>query len=130
MLAADLRPKRIVTDLLSLATPRRLDANASCERTFWQLNGKIKALLVKLGRLSLLDAVAGKVMVEFLIPTPFPETPLWDRVVKEGRLLHTDWENFDGLHSVYRPMNFTPEDLRGVCEWALDRILFHPPLYI
>ncbi len=61
MLAADLRPKRIVTDLLSLATPRRLDANASCEGTFWQLNGKIKALLVKLGRLSLLDAVAGKV---------------------------------------------------------------------
>lgn len=53
-------------------------------------------------------------LVEFVIPTPFPQTPLWHKVQKEGRLLHTNWEDFDGLHSVYRPMNFTPEELEGL----------------
>ena len=50
-------------------------------------------------------------LVEFVIPTPFPETPLWHKVIREGRLLHTRWEDYDGLHSVYRPKHFAPEEL-------------------
>lgn len=53
-------------------------------------------------------------LVEFVIPTPFPETPLWHKVVREGRLLHTKWQDFDGLHSVFQPKNFTPEKLEAV----------------
>ncbi len=68
-------------------------------------------------------------LVEFLIPTPFPETPLWDKVVKEGRLLHTDWENFDGLHSVYRPMNFTPDSEEFVSGLWIEFYSTHPYIF-
>ncbi len=50
-------------------------------------------------------------LVEFVIPTPFPETPLWRKSEREGRLLHTNWDDYDGLHAVFQPKNFTPEEL-------------------
>ena len=63
--------------------------------------------------LSFLQKVEAQ-LVEFVIPTPFPETPLWHKVTREKRLLHTHWDDYDGLHSVYRPMNFTSEELEEV----------------
>ncbi|MEI8288559.1 MAG: radical SAM protein [Verrucomicrobiota bacterium] len=35
--------------------------------------------------------------IQFSIVTPFPGTPLFDKLVKAGRLKSTDWRHFDGL---------------------------------
>ena len=50
-------------------------------------------------------------LVEFVIPTPFPNTPMWHKTIREGRLLHRDWNDFDGLHSVFQPKHFGAEEL-------------------
>jgi radical SAM superfamily enzyme YgiQ (UPF0313 family) len=50
-------------------------------------------------------------VVEFIIPTPYPETPLWKQIVAEKRLLHTDWGRYDGLHTVFTPAQMTPDEL-------------------
>jgi radical SAM superfamily enzyme YgiQ (UPF0313 family) len=35
--------------------------------------------------------------IQFSIVTPFPGTPLFDKLLKAGRLKSTDWRHFDGL---------------------------------
>ncbi len=59
-------------------------------------------------------------LVEFVIPTPFPATPFWDQCRREDRLLHTNWEDFDGLHAVFQPKNFSVEELERLVRdlWA------------
>ncbi|MEO8379314.1 MAG: radical SAM protein [Acidobacteriota bacterium] len=47
----------------------------------------------------------------FAILTPFPGTPLYARLAKEGRILTTDWSCYDGQHVVYRPARMTAEEL-------------------
>jgi hypothetical protein len=69
-------------------------------------------------------------LAEFVIPTPFPETPLWHKLIREQRLLHSDWNRYDGLHCVFRPKNFSPEqleaDLRQIWEefYSTHRYIF------
>ena len=43
--------------------------------------------------------------------TPFPGTEVFDRLQKEGRLLHYDWEKYDLTHCVYRPQGMSPQEL-------------------
>ena len=47
----------------------------------------------------------------FHILTPFPGTPLFDRMRKQGRLLHRDWDLYDTRHAVFRPKCITPGKL-------------------
>jgi len=54
---------------------------------------------------------SGLLMPLINILTPFPGTKLFDRLDKEGRILHKDWSKFDGKNVVYRPMTMTPEEL-------------------
>ncbi len=44
--------------------------------------------------------------------TPFPGTRLTARLEKEGRILSRDWRLYDMNTVVYRPANFTPDDLQ------------------
>src|SRR4029077_9537246 len=37
----------------------------------------------------------------FHILTPYPGTPLFDRMKREGRLLHEDWSRYDTAHVVF-----------------------------
>jgi radical SAM superfamily enzyme YgiQ (UPF0313 family) len=46
------------------------------------------------------------------IMTPFPGTKLFDRLEKEGRLLHKDWSKYDTKHVVFKPLHMTPEQLQ------------------
>ena len=39
----------------------------------------------------------------FAVLTPFPGTPLYHRLQAEGRILSTDWEQYDGQHVVFQP---------------------------
>jgi radical SAM superfamily enzyme YgiQ (UPF0313 family) len=47
----------------------------------------------------------------FHILTPYPGTALYDRMLKAGRMLHTDWDLYDTRHTVYRPALLTPKAL-------------------
>lgn len=47
----------------------------------------------------------------FHILTPYPSTALYQRMAKEERLLHSNWEDYDTRHCVFRPMRLRPEEL-------------------
>jgi hypothetical protein len=39
--------------------------------------------------------------------TPYPNTRLFQRLQKEGRIFDTNWEHYDYRHLVYRPARMT-----------------------
>ncbi|KYK30283.1 MAG: hypothetical protein AYK22_04050 [Thermoplasmatales archaeon SG8-52-3] len=50
-------------------------------------------------------------LADFCILTPFPGTPLYDRLDKEGRLFEKNWSKYTMRNVVFKPKNFTPEEL-------------------
>lgn len=54
---------------------------------------------------------AGIDLPRFSVLTPFPGTPLFYRLEKEGRIQHRNWEYYDGQHVVYEPKNMSVEAL-------------------
>ncbi|MBN1550318.1 B12-binding domain-containing radical SAM protein [bacterium] len=50
--------------------------------------------------------------VQYTILTPLPGTKLFGEFVKQDRLLHTDWNFYDGLHVVFKPRNMTALQLQ------------------
>jgi radical SAM superfamily enzyme YgiQ (UPF0313 family) len=47
----------------------------------------------------------------FAVLTPFPGTPLHQRLEREGRILTRDWEYYDGQHVVFQPLHMSPREL-------------------
>jgi radical SAM superfamily enzyme YgiQ (UPF0313 family) len=47
----------------------------------------------------------------FNILTPYPGTILFERFKKEGKLLSTDWREYNHRTVVFKPKNMTPEEL-------------------
>ncbi len=45
------------------------------------------------------------------ILTPYPGTDLFDRFIREDRLLHSNWSYFDHVTVSFRPKNMQPEEL-------------------
>lgn len=58
----------------------------------------------------------------FSVLTPFPGTRIQQTLMKENRILHTDWEKYDMNHVVFRPRNMTPEQLQDGLNWAYKRL--------
>ena len=54
----------------------------------------------------------------FAIMTPFPGTPLFQRLRQEGRILSEDWSLYDGQHVVYEPHHLGPDELLSGTKWA------------
>jgi len=54
---------------------------------------------------------SGLAFAQFSILTPYPGTPVFDEAVREGRLLHTNWNLYDGMHAVMRTDHLTPHEL-------------------
>jgi len=52
------------------------------------------------------------------ILTPFPGTPLFQRLKAEDRILTEDWSLYDGQHVVFQPTNMTVEQLYEGTEMA------------
>jgi radical SAM superfamily enzyme YgiQ (UPF0313 family) len=50
--------------------------------------------------------------VQFMILTPFPCTQLYEKLDSEHRLLHRDWDYYDGMHVTFKPKNITPVKLQ------------------
>lgn len=58
----------------------------------------------------------------FHILTPYPGTPLFRQLEREGRLLHRDWEKYDTAHVVFRPAKMTAEELQLGYDWLYRRL--------
>jgi radical SAM superfamily enzyme YgiQ (UPF0313 family) len=54
----------------------------------------------------------------FAVVTPFPGTPLFQRLEREGRILTRDWERYDAQHVVFQPAHMTPLQLQQGTEQA------------
>jgi len=50
-------------------------------------------------------------VADFSILTPFPGTPLFEQLQKEGRILTTNWEQYTMFQPVFQPKQMTPEEL-------------------
>ncbi|MDH3583768.1 MAG: B12-binding domain-containing radical SAM protein [Phycisphaerae bacterium] len=54
----------------------------------------------------------------FAVLTPFPGTPLFDRLNREGRILTRDWSLYDGQHVVFDPAHMSVDELQRGTERA------------
>lgn len=54
----------------------------------------------------------------FAIVTPFPRTPLYNRLESEGRILTKNWELYDGQHVVFQPRRMSVSELQFGAEAA------------
>jgi len=58
----------------------------------------------------------------FNMLTPFPGTPLHERLMAEGRILTRDWSRFNGRkHVVFRPLHMSAEALQAGFDYANRR---------
>ena len=67
-------------------------------------------------------------LLQVSLLTPFPGTPLYDRLSTEGRLLHRNWDLYDGLHCVYQPIGIDPDDMEKAFLWAYKKIFIQSGL--
>ena len=70
----------------------------------------------------------GMDVVEVNILTPYPGTPLFDRLEKAGRIISRDWSRYNQVEVVFQPKHMTPEELfEGASKVAKE---FYSPLNI
>ena len=58
-----------------------------------------------------IDNLGPKILV------PYPNLPLYEKLVKENRLIHTDWSKYNGNHAVFHPRHMTAEELEEGNQW-------------
>ncbi|HIG99327.1 MAG TPA: B12-binding domain-containing radical SAM protein [Thermoplasmata archaeon] len=59
--------------------------------------------------------------VEINILTPFPGTPLYDRLESEGRIISKDWKRYNQVDVVFKPKHMTEKELfEGTCKVAKE----------
>ena len=60
-------------------------------------------------------------LADFCILTPFPGTPLFEKLEKEGRIFEKDWSKYTMRNVVFKPKNLSPEELLdGVKRMYID----------
>ncbi|HQP36562.1 MAG TPA: DUF4070 domain-containing protein, partial [Polyangiaceae bacterium] len=47
----------------------------------------------------------------FHILTPYPGTPMFEQLEREGRILTREWDRYDTAHVVFQPARMTPTQL-------------------
>jgi radical SAM superfamily enzyme YgiQ (UPF0313 family) len=52
-------------------------------------------------------------VAQLTMVTPFPGTPLYEELEREGRILTRDWKYYDFNHVVFRPRRMSPEELQA-----------------
>lgn len=57
----------------------------------------------------------------YAIYTPYPQTPAFTRLEREGRILHRNWEYYDTQHVVFMPHRMTPLELDEGFKWAYKK---------
>jgi len=54
----------------------------------------------------------------YSIYTPYPGTPLFNRLLAEKRILSFNWDDYDTMHVVFQPAKMTPDELYDGFKWA------------
>jgi len=49
--------------------------------------------------------------VQFMMLTPLPGTPVFDELMRQGRIIHKDWARYDAHHAVFEPTLMTAFEL-------------------
>ena len=62
----------------------------------------------------------------FNILTPFPGTPLYDRLNNERRILIKDWSKYDLTHVVFKPKNISSQELQEGFYQVVERFHNYP----
>ncbi len=65
----------------------------------------------------------------FHILTPYPGTPLFRKLEREGRILHRNWDLYDTSHAVFQPRSMTPEQLEQGYQWCYQRLFGHRSIW-
>jgi radical SAM superfamily enzyme YgiQ (UPF0313 family) len=65
----------------------------------------------------------------FHILTPYPGTPLFDQMEREGRILHREWTLYDTGHAVFRPRLMSCEELEAGYRWCYRRLFSHRSIW-
>lgn len=65
----------------------------------------------------------------FHILTPYPATPLFLQMQKQGRLLHRNWDLYDTAHAVFQPKHMSPEELEYGYAWIYQRLFSHASIW-
>ncbi|HTT68925.1 MAG TPA: radical SAM protein [Gemmatimonadales bacterium] len=60
-------------------------------------------------------------VLQCTILTPFPGTPLFDDLERQGRIRTRDWELYDFGHVVFEPRRLSPEALLAGASWVESR---------
>ncbi len=67
---------------------------------------------------------------QFLILVPIPGAPLYQRFVKQRRIIVRDWAKYDGHHVTFKPMGMTARQLQiAVMLDAMPRVYNHWQTY-
>lgn len=59
-------------------------------------------------------------MAEFTILTPFPKSPVRQKLKKQGRIFSNNWLDYTCGKAVFQPKKMTPEKLEELYNWAWD----------
>ncbi len=75
-------------------------------------------------------AIEGKILTAtFHILTPLPGTKAFERLEKDGRILHHKWEYYDTDHAVLHPVRMTPEQLESGHKRAYREFLTYSSIF-
>ncbi len=59
-------------------------------------------------------------LAEFTVMTPFPGTPIREKLLNENRILHNDWRRYTCGEAVFQPAKMSPEKLDEMAQYAWD----------
>lgn len=65
----------------------------------------------------------------FHILTPYPGTPLFSTLERDGRILHREWDKYDTAHVVFRPKRMTEAELEQGYAWCYERLFSHRSIW-
>ena len=57
----------------------------------------------------------------YSILTPYPGTPLFNRLLAQDRILSVNWNDYDTMHVVFEPKHMTAEELYKGFKWAYQK---------
>jgi anaerobic magnesium-protoporphyrin IX monomethyl ester cyclase len=58
----------------------------------------------------------------FIIFTPYPELPLYPKWKKDGKIIHDNWKEYDGLHMVFKHPFLSPEEAKETLNYAVCNV--------
>jgi radical SAM superfamily enzyme YgiQ (UPF0313 family) len=67
--------------------------------------------------------------VTFYILTPFPGTKLFDRLDREGRILHKDWAKYNATYTCFKPKLMSPKALQDKYIWAKQQVYSYDSIF-